>query len=120
MSNNNLTKIKKQEEKIKDFLELLEGLDGIDEKKKSLWHTIFSQAMEDRNKAEALFSSIFEKIEEDSSNHAILGTPCAKYIERLSISNSQILELAKLVEKATENQKDTFNPDDIMSQINKK
>ena len=117
---NTLAKVKKQEDKIKDFLVLLESLDGIDEKKKSLWYTIFSQAMEDRNKSEALFSSAFEKVEEDNSNHILLGTVLSKYVERMSVSNAQILELAKLVEKASEVTKDTFSPDDIMSQINKK
>ena len=114
----NANKLKSQEAKIKNFSDLLNELSSTDDKKKLLYAQIYENAVEDRTKAEMLYNSAYEKIEEDSGNHVIIGVALAKYLERAEKSNAQILELAKLIAK--EEEVSRFNPDDILSQIGNK
>lgn len=116
-----LNKNLQQEEKIKDFIELLESIDDVEVKQKSLWRTIFVHAMEDRERAQALYDSSAELVDNEPNNHALVGNVLAKYLERMTMANAQILELAKIVQKSMETIADAskFDVDNVFNQINK-
>ena len=52
----------------------------------------------------------------NSTNHLQFGTLMAKYLERMSKSNDQILRLAELIAKEEESS-GTISPDDIFKEI---
>jgi len=78
---------------------------------KDLCEIIFSNAKEDREKALALYESGLSKIRQDESNHAIIGTVVAKYLERSSKTNDQLLNLMKVLKE--------YEPDDSISDEDK-
>ncbi|MFH1947059.1 MAG: hypothetical protein ABIJ23_02800 [Candidatus Magasanikbacteria bacterium] len=64
---------------------------------KDLCEIIFDNAKEDREKALILYESGVKKLKQDSSNHSLIGTTIAKYLERSSKSNDQLLSLMRLL-----------------------
>lgn len=111
-----LDQVKKADEKIKNFSDLLDGLAGTEEKKKSLWKEIYENAVSDRDRAGALFTEAYKTMGSSATDHAALGTTMTKYLERMCKSNDQILSLAELITKA-EQQEAKVNPDDLFNKI---
>lgn len=111
-----LKKVKKKEERLKSFSELLEGLATTDEKKKSLWKEIYENAVSDRERASILFTEAYKAMGSSTSDHVAMGTIMSKYLERMSKSNDQILNLADLVNKAEQDQ-EKIVPDELYSKI---
>jgi len=111
-----LKDVKKKEEKIKSFSELLEGLASTDEKKKSLWKEIYENAVGDRERASILFTEAYKSMGASPSDHIAMGSIMSKYLERMSKSNDQILNLAELVNKA-EKEQEKIVPDELYSKI---
>ncbi len=95
---------KSVEQKIASFSQHVESLSASD-RKKALWIETYSNAVRDRSLAYSMYKSITVNVEEDPSQHAVHGATIAKYLERMSKSNDQILKLSELVgnvEEATE------------------
>ena len=111
-----LTKVKDKEQKIKDFAEMLAGMASIDEKKKALWKEIYENAVSDRERASILCTGAYKAMGTGSSDHIAIGSTMSKYLERMSKSNDQILNLADLVSKA-EKEEEKIVPDELYSQI---
>ena len=110
-----LDKIKEKEKKVKQFTELLTSINELDDKKKVLWREIYENAVEDRQNAAILFTDTLMQVKGNAANHNILGPVIAKYLERMSKANDQILKLAELVAREDEKSIDT---DSIFDKIN--
>jgi hypothetical protein len=109
-----LDKITKKEKKIAEFSDLLRSLSDIDDKKRVLWLEIYENAVDDRENASILFTDTLMQVKGNAANHNILGPVIAKYLERMSRANDQILKLAELV--AREDSK-PIDPDAIFDRI---
>ena len=111
-----IERIKNKQGKIERFSDILDALESTEDKKKLLWKEIYENALNDRENAYALFTDLMTQSQGNSANHAMFGTTMAKYLERMSKSNDQILRLAELIAKAEEKQ-ETIDPDDIFRKI---
>lgn len=109
-----LDKITQKEQKIAQFSDLLKTLNDIDDKKRMLWIEIYENAIEDRENASILFTDTLLQVKGNAANHNILGPVIAKYLERMSRANDQILKLAEIV--AREDSK-TMDPNAIFDKI---
>lgn len=92
-----LKKISDKEKKIEQFSDLLKSITEIDDKKRLLWTEIYQNAIDDRENASILFTDTLMQVKGNAANHNILGPVIAKYLERMSRANDQILKLAELV-----------------------
>ena len=106
---------KNNEEKLKDFADLLDSLSNTEDKKKMLWKEAYQNAVEDRETAGILVNDLLLAIPGNSANHSTHGVLMTKYLERMSKSNDQILRLAELIAK--EEEKQGMSADDIFNQI---
>jgi len=115
---NKMGKLKKekQENKIKEFSDLLDSLEKTEDKKKMLWKESYQNALDDRENANILLVDLMKVSMNNSTNHLQFGSLMAKYLERMSKSNDQILKLAELIAKEQESN-DSVSPDEIFSQI---
>lgn len=99
-------KFKKQvvvnEEKIKNFKEILDNIENLDPKNRSLWREIYENAAYDRECASILLTNAMIAMEQTSHSHVALGATLSKYLERMNKSNDQILKLAEMVLSAKE------------------
>jgi len=110
-----LDKIKDKERKIAQFGDILDTIKDLDDKKRVLWLEIYKNATEDRENASILFTDTLIQVKGNAANHNILGPVIAKYLERMSRANDQILKLAELVAKEDSKELDT---DSIFDKIN--
>tara|TARA_Y100000592_G_C5310582_1_gene239897 strand:- start:70 stop:417 length:348 start_codon:yes stop_codon:yes gene_type:complete len=106
----------KTENKIKEFSDLLDSLTKTEDKKKLLWKESYQNALDDRENANILLVDLMKVSMNNSTNHLQFGTLMAKYLERMSKSNDQILKLAELIAKEQEDL-ETVAPDEIFDQI---
>jgi len=109
-----LDKISKKEKKIAEFSDLLRTLTDIDDKKRVLWIEIYENAIDDRENASILFTDTLMQVKGNAANHNILGPVIAKYLERMSRANDQILKLAEIVSREDSKPVD---PDAIFDRI---
>jgi arginine decarboxylase-like protein len=109
-----LDKIKTKETKIEKFGDILSSIRNLDDKKRVLWTEIYHNAVDDRENASILFTDTLMQVKGNAANHNILGPVIAKYLERMSRANDQILKLAELI--AREEEID-INPDSIFDSI---
>jgi hypothetical protein len=107
---------KNNEEKLKDFADLLDRLSNTEDKKKMLWKEAYQNAVEDRETAGILVNDLLLAIPGNSANHSTHGVLMTKYLERMSKSNDQILKLAELIAKEQEKE-NNVSPDDIFNTI---
>jgi hypothetical protein len=110
-----IKKAKNKEQKIEKFSDLLDTLASAEDKKKLLWKEIYENALYDRENANILLTDMLVQVKGSIAHHTSLGSIMAKYIERMSKSNDQILRLAELIAKETEEEE--ISPDDIFKQI---
>ncbi len=106
-------------DKIQVFCELLDSLDIVD-KKKGLWKEIYSNALQDREYSQKMYASLSAIVLQDPTQHAIHGPNIAKYIERMSRSNDQLLKLAELIanaEPAADANEAPLSPDEIYDRL---
>ena len=95
-------KIKKDDEKIKKFSDLLDSLSNTEDKKKLLWKESYQNAIDDRENAHILLVDLLKVSINNTTNHIQFGVLMSKYLERMSKSNDQILKLAELIAKEQE------------------
>lgn len=109
-----------QKKKIEDFTDLLQTLSTLEDKKKILWTQIYEHAIEDRTHAYMLFTSLYVNCQGDLTNHQVSGPVLAKYIERMSRSNDQIIKLAELIQAAASHiDAEDLSEDEIYRRIKK-
>lgn len=114
--NNQLSDLKSKEKKLKQFDEILESIDGVDDKKKVLWLEIYKNAITDRESASILFTDTIMQLKGNTANHTILGPVVVKYIERMSRANDQIIKLAEIITKEENRSLDTDSIFDKISE----
>lgn len=110
-----LDKITEKEKKILQFSDLLKSLNDLDDKKRMLWIEIYQNAIEDRDNASILFTDTLMQVKGNAANHNILGPVIAKYLERMSRANDQILKLAEIVSREDSR---SIDADSIFDKIN--
>lgn len=103
-------------DKITNFSKLLDGMEKLSEKKKELWKQIYTNAVIDRNHALICYNDLLSKALSSSTEHAIHAQSIAKYIERMSRANDQMIRLAELIAEA-EAAEEEMNPEDIYSAL---
>jgi hypothetical protein len=107
------------EKKVKEFESLLSQIVSLEDKKKSLWIQIYENAIIDRENASVLYNDLLRHVTGNSTEHAMHGANLAKYLERMSRSNDQLIKLSEII---TEVQKDENELDTakIFEQISKR
>jgi len=107
----------KKENKIKNFADILDTIDTLENKKKMLWKEIYENSINDREKAKMLFNDAYMSMQGGVNEHMNIGAIMSKYLERMCRSNDQILKLAELIAKEEE-KSETISDDDIFGKIN--
>ena len=113
----NLDKNASKEDQIKNFSDILDNIDSLEDKKKMLWKEIYENSLEDREKAKLLFNDAYISMKGGVNEHMNIGAIMSKYIERMSKSNDQILKLAELIAKEEE-KSENISEDEIFGRIN--
>ncbi len=86
--------------------------------KEEIWAEIYQNAFQDREKASMLVTNLWKEITADPEKHALYGITIAKYLERMSKSNDQLVKLAELMQKSGEGVEDEdLDLDDVYSKI---
>ena len=106
-----------KENQIKNFADILDSIETLENKKKMLWKDIYENSLEDREKAKMLFNDAYISMQGGVNEHMNIGGVMSKYLERMCRSNDQILKLAELIAKEEE-KSETISEDDIFSKIN--
>ena len=114
-----MDEVKKSNEKIDNFSELLNSLESTDEKRRVLWQEIYENAVSDRERASILFTEAFKAMAGGTSDHISIGPTLVKYLERMCKSNGQLITLSEMIEKA-EASDSRIDPDDLFSKISDK
>lgn len=109
--------VDKKENQIKNFSDILDNIESLEDKKKMLWKETYENAIEDREKAKLLFNDAYISMQGGVNEHMNIGSIMSKYLERMSKSNDQILKLAELISKEEEKSAEV-SIDDIFNQIN--
>ncbi|NBP55576.1 hypothetical protein EBU71_03365 [bacterium] len=105
---------------VANFTELLDGISSVEEKTKHLWRQIYENAVQDRKNAYIMWIDLYGYVHSNPNEHAIHGQNLARYMERMSKANDQILKLTELVSKASEEDLDEMmSEDDIYERIQK-
>ena len=112
----NIDKNSEKEKQIKNFADILDSIDTLENKKKALWKEIYENALEDREKSKLMFNDAYVSMQGGINEHMNIGSIMSKYIERMSKSNDQILKLAELIAKEEE-KTEVVSDDDIFSKI---
>ena len=106
----------KIDEKMKEFSDLLDSIDSLEDKKKLLWREIYNNSIIDRMNAYMLFTDIYTTMQGGTNDHVQLGATMSKYIERMNKSNDQLIKLAELIAKEEEKAA-SIDIDDMFSKI---
>ena len=106
-----------KEKRIRNFADILDNIDSLEDKKKMLWKEIYENALEDREKAKMLFNDAYISMTGGVNEHMNIGAIMSKYLERMTRSNDQILKLAELIAKEEE-KSEAISEDDIFGKIN--
>jgi len=110
-------KAEAQENKIKNFADILDNISSLEDKKKMLWKEIYENSLEDREKAKMMFNDAYISMQGGINEHMNIGAVMSKYLERMCRSNDQILKLAELISKEEE-KSEAISEDDIFNRIN--
>ncbi len=113
-----LEKLKDNERKVEQFSDILDLIENASEKKKMLWKEIYENAVVDRTNAHILFTDLYSQMGGSAADHATLGVTLTKYLERMSKSNEQLLNLAKQIAES-ESSSAEISEDDIFERIKK-
>ena len=116
MKNEVLERVEKSKQKVKEFSDLLDSIDSLQDKKKALWKEIYENALSDRENAFILFNEAYRSMSSTAAEHISVGPILNKYLERMNKANDQLIKLAELLSKAEE-QSSKIDPDDLFSKI---
>ena len=104
--------------KVQNFSNILDGLKKTEDKKKMLWKEIYENAINDRENASLLFTNGFVTMQQTQDSHVLMGATMSKYLERMSKSNEQIMQLAELISKVEEKESQV-DSEEIFAEIKK-
>lgn len=104
------------EERIRDFGELLQSIESLDDKKRRLWKEIYENAIADRQNSYVMFTKLLRIVQDKSTEHAVHGKTIATFLERMARANDQLIKLAELIAKAQKGD-DQIDPDDMFEKI---
>lgn len=90
--------------KIAAFKDLLDSITTLEDKRKLLWQDIYTNALQDRDYGLQMYTHLSGFVAGDPQQHALHGPNIAKYLERMSKANDQLLKLAELVGVALQQQ----------------
>jgi hypothetical protein len=107
------------EERIRDFGEILEDIESMDDKMRRLWKEIYENAIADRQNSYVMFTKLVKMTKDSSPEHAVHGKSIATYIERMQRANDQLVKLAELIADA-QKKDDNLNPDELFNAIKKR
>lgn len=111
---------KQIQDDIMSFGMLLDTITSAEERKKELWKKIHYNALIDRRNAFMMYADIIKLVEQDPTQHAVLGQHIAKYLERMSKANEQLIKLAEIVDsKVTAIEGSLTSNDNILDVIQK-
>lgn len=110
-------KEKTVEEKVEDFSELLDTIDGTSDKKKKLWKEIYENAIIDRQNAHSLLVALLDIVQDKSMEHAVHGKNMSTYIEKMSKANEQLIRLAELISKSESKEDKDIDPEEMFRKI---
>lgn len=82
----------------RDFDVLMDELEGLDTKIKSLWKEIYQNAVTDRVLAHVNLLQVMNVCGSNHESHGIYGPIIAKYLERMEKATNQVIKLVELVE----------------------
>ena len=116
VANQQLDILKEKEKKVRQFDEILNSIEGFDDKKKYLWSEIYKNAITDRESASILYTDTVLQLKGNTANHTIMGPVVVKYIERMSRANDQLIKLAELITKEDNKPLDTNSIFDQISE----
>jgi len=111
-SEKEISKAKKIQNSIENFADLLDSINNLDDHRGILWREIYSNAVEDRERAAILFTNATMTMDNSTVTHTTLGTTLTKYLERMNKSNEQILRLAEMISKIEDSEK-SVNASDL-------
>lgn len=103
--------IKKADQDLATFVDLLDSITTIDERLKLLWKQIYENALIDRRNAYMIWTDLYLQVHGNPEQHVIHGDHLSKYMERMEKANTQLLKLAELVYKAKDKQEAEEIPD---------
>lgn len=106
------------EERVKTFEELVSGMADLDPKLRHLWCEIYQNAIMDRSYSRLPYEDLIQKVLATPENHGLYGDKLAKYLERMSKANDQLLLLAKYIAEHQTTGSD-ISPDDLYSKFSK-
>lgn len=108
---------------IKEFTIMIESLETISEKQKKLWIQIYQNAVIDRMNAYISWNDLYSRVYGNANEHALHGQNLARYMERMSKSNEQLLKLSEQISLSSPKKTDTdsvnISDDDIYSKLEK-
>ena len=104
------------EERIRDFGELLQSIESLDDKKRRLWKEIYENAIADRQNSYVMFTKLLRIFQDKSTEHAVHGKTIATFLERMARANDQLIKLAELIAKAQKGD-DSIDPEDMFDKI---
>ena len=107
------------EKKIRDFSDLIDKIDSLDDKRRALWREIYEYAITDRQNAYAMFIKLVKIMEDKSTEFAVHAKAAVAFIDRMEKANDQLLKLADLISVA-DSKTNTINPDDMFKMIQKR
>ena len=105
-------------EKVKDFSELLQSIESLDDKKRKLWTEIYENAIADRQNAYVMFTTLVRIVKDVSGEHAVHARSINSFIERMQRANEQLIKLADLI-AAAQRKDESIDANDMFDQINK-
>ncbi len=107
------------EQRVKDFSELLEDIDNVNDKRKRLWREIYENAVSDRQNSYLMFAKLVKIAQDKTTEHAVHGKTIATFLERMSKANDQLIKLAELVDRSG-SKEGGIDPEAMFSAINKR
>lgn len=109
----------------RDFSDLLEKIDNIDDKKKKLWHEIYRNSLTDRHNSYVLFKQLVNLCTSattqvtKSTEFATHGSAIARLLDQMRRANEQLIKLAALIAQA-EKDGNSVDPDSVFDMIQRK
>lgn len=104
------------EQRVKDFSEILNDIESLDDKMRRLWKEIYENAISDRQNAYVMFAILAKICKDKSTEHAVHNKSICSMIERMQKANEQMIRLAELISKAKHGD-GQINPEDMYNQI---
>lgn len=111
-----MAEVKKQSENLSTFEIEIEKLKNVENRKKILWQQIYRNAIDDRSSALALFTECYASMGKTATDHIAIGGVLVKYLEKMSKSNQQLIDLSAIMSK-DEEQSHGVDPDDLFKEI---